>query len=344
MNAIAPIPRADVGVRDATLADVPFIDRLQKMHGRQVGFMRTSWIEAKIAKGEVIVAEENLTTDYTDNTDKNLDLNSSVPSVKSVVQPLGYCMGVDRYFKRDDTGIIHQLNVMPGKQRGFVGATLLKAMFDRAAYGCRLFCCWCAQDLDANRFWESTGFVPLAFRAGSEKKARVHIFWQKRIRSGDTTTQWWFPAKTDGGVMRADRIVLPIPPGKHWSDEMPVVFIETAKPQAVIEAGAMSKPLAGSQRAPKSPMSAKDFRKVRPRQFDGPSAGPEPEPVIQKPTREKKPKVKADPKLIAAARELRDRWLEHVNAGEMLLEGAGKYDVSRALPAPAQPALLLPAA
>ena len=43
--------------------------------------------------------------------------------------------------------------------------------------------------------------------------------------------------------------------------------------------------------------------------------------------------MKADPKLVAAARELRDRWLEQVNAGELLLEGAGKYDVARQISA-----------
>ena len=73
-------------------------------------------------------------------------------------------------------------------------------------------------------------------------------------------------------------------------------------------------------------------------------------PAVEKPKREKKLKAKADPRMIAAARELRDRWLEHVNAGEMLLEGAGKYDVSRALPdvttsmMTERPTLLLPAA
>src|SRR5437660_762861 len=68
-------------------------------------------------------------------------------------QPLGYCIGHDQYFKRDDVGIIYQLNVLPGKQRSLIGAALIKAMFDRAAYGCRLFCCWCAQDIEANHFW-----------------------------------------------------------------------------------------------------------------------------------------------------------------------------------------------
>ena len=174
MGEIIPLPQIDVSVREATLADLSFVDHLQKLHSNQVGFMRTSWIETKIAKGQVIVA------------------------VDPAGVPLGYCMSVDRYFKRDDVGIIHQMNVVPGRQRSVIGATLLKAMFERSAYGCRLFCCWCAQDLPANRFWEATGFVPLAYRPGSEKKRRVHIFWQRRIREGDHETPWWFPAKTDG--------------------------------------------------------------------------------------------------------------------------------------------------
>src|SRR5438067_729115 len=59
-------------------------------------------------------------------------------------EPVGYCIGNDQYFKHDDIGIIYQLNVLPGKQRGLIGAALVQAMFDRAAYGCKLFCCWCA--------------------------------------------------------------------------------------------------------------------------------------------------------------------------------------------------------
>ena len=73
----------------------------------------------------------------------------------------------DQYFKRDDVGIIYQMNVLPGRQRQFIAAALLKAQFDKSAYGCKLYCCWCAQDIQANHFWEAMGFVPLAFRTGS---------------------------------------------------------------------------------------------------------------------------------------------------------------------------------
>jgi N-acetylglutamate synthase-like GNAT family acetyltransferase len=315
LSQIVPIPKVSVSVREARLDDVPFIDRLQKMHGDRVGFMATSWLDAKIAKGEIIVAED------------------------AGGERVGYCMGVDKYSGREDCGIIHQLNVVPGKQRGFVGATLLKAMFDRAAYGCKLFCCWCAQDIEANRFWESMGFVPLAYRAGSTKKGRVHIFWQTRIRDGDRETQWWFPAKTGKGAMGEDRLVLPIPPGKHWSDEMPVL-----RPA---QTAAQEEPALTDQRAAKprgakklTPPPATLAAALNPRQFDGPPAVARSVPpvptTVEKPKqggREKKPKVKADLKLVAAARELRDRWMEHVNSGATSIESAGKYDVTRALPA-----------
>jgi hypothetical protein len=62
----------------------------------------------------------------------------------------------------------------------------------------------------------------------------------------------------------------------------------------------------------------------------------------------KREKVKADPKLVAAARELRDRWLERVNADPAALLPEGKYDVGRRMSEPVQiqagPVRLLPAA
>jgi hypothetical protein len=50
-----------------------------------------------------------------------------------------------------------------------------------------------------------------------------------------------------------------------------------------------------------------------------------------KPKREKR---KNDPKLIAVARELRDKWLAQVNANPSLVVPSAKYDVCGALPAP----------
>src|SRR6185503_11577934 len=140
------------------------------------------------------------------------------------------------------------------------------------------FSCWCAQDLDAGYFWEAMGFIPIAFRTGAVgRKIRTHIFWQRRIREGDCETPYWYPSKTDGGMMREDRIVLPIPPGVHWRSEMPILLpqVQNALPAPVKKerSGKMPKPQVHANQ------SLSGFS------FTGPK------PVVEKPTREKKAKV-----------------------------------------------------
>ncbi|CAN5366098.1 hypothetical protein BH09PLA1_BH09PLA1_34960 [soil metagenome] len=171
-----PEPRIAITIRPGTIDDVPFLDSLQKLHTKQVGWMPTKQFEGKIKLGHVLIAEEVGGRGSEVGTEVQLTTHDPPPTPTKV----GYLIGNDQYFKRDDVGIIYQLNVAPGRQRTFIGAALLKAQFERSAYGCKLYCCWCAQDISANRFWEAMGFVPLAYRAGSEKKSRVHIFWQKR--------------------------------------------------------------------------------------------------------------------------------------------------------------------
>lgn len=304
MSAMVPVARTPVTIRTAVAGDYAFVDRLQEMHSKALGFMPKAQLEGKIKLGEVLIAEDQARL------------------------PVGYCISSNRYLKRDELGVVYQMNVSPGQQRKLVGATLIKAVFDRAPYGCKLFCCWCAQDLDANYFWESLGFVPLAFRAGAKGK-RVHVFWQRRIREGDVTTPYWFPAKTDGGHMREDRVVLPIPPGVHWKEPMPILLPEAQKelPDRSGTTAVGKKPKPHSAPTPQMP-------KRRFVQFGPPSAIPEPAPVVETPKRAKKQKVKADPALVAKARELRDRWLERVNADASVLACGGKYDVSKALVAP----------
>jgi hypothetical protein len=218
-------------------------------------------------------------------------------------------------------------------QRKLVAATLLKEVFERSPYGCKLFCCWCRQDLDANHFWEAMGFVPLAFRADAKGKY-AHIFWQRRIREGDTTTPLWYPAKTDGGMMRQDRIVLPIPPGVHWKDPMPIFVpeVHNALPDKSTEHGLKTR---ATGKAPKTPMLMPPTR--RRVQFGSVPTAPAPEPVVEKakPEKPKREKVKADPAHVAKARELRDRYLEQFNQG-MVLPSA-KYDVCKPVVSSVEP-------
>jgi hypothetical protein len=342
------------------MADLPFMDALHKRHGKALGFFSTQQFAGYIEMGAVLVAEE---VDSCELVVGSGEQRSSLPTTNYQLptssSPLGYIISRDRYLKRDELGVIFQLCVVPGRQRKLVGASLVAEAFRRSAYGCRLYCLWCAKDLEANYFWESLGFVPIAFRAGSDRKRRVHIFWQKRIVEGDGGqggTKWWYPAKTEGGAIRADRLVFPIPPGTRWQDV-----------EAVNLPGQEETPKLEGPRTPRVKRAGKAAVKAQAGPVKvGPLCGglmfapPTPvssEPVVveaeKKPKqgREKKPKAKIDPKLVAAARELRDRWLEHVNAGAYLIEDAGKYDVSRALAGPAMgahlpdsPARLLPAA
>ena len=328
-QAIAPAPRCPINIRAAAPGgdDFSFIDQLQKMHSHMVGWMPAKQLENYLAGGHVLIAEDQTGT------------------------PLGYCIAKDQYMKRDDVGIVYQLNVLPLKQRNLIGAALIQAVFERAAYGCRLFCCWCAQDIQANWFWESIGFVPLAFRTGSRAKQRIHIFWQRRVREDDETTPYWFPSQTSGGAVAEDRIVLPIPPGTHWRDAKPLILPEMPAPQPdlpkTLPGGAPVRPrpnAGGQENVSKAQIAA--IARGKSKHLAGVPAGKAAvitrngvkyldradapaEDVSQKPKRERKPRQKNDPKYVAAARELRDRYLEQVNSDPRALLPEGKYDVSR---------------
>lgn len=250
-----PNPKVELSFRLATMDDLPWMDRLQKMHSKQLGFFRRQQFEGYIAMGGVLIAEEVGGRQRAVGSEAEMHL---LPTAnRQLSTPLAYCISRDRYLKRDELGVIYQLCVEPAYQRGYIAAAMLREVFNRSAYGCRLYCCWCAQDLAANKFWESMGFVPLAFRAGSDKKKRVHIFWQKRIdgerhegteayrhdgeegevydpqskiNNPKSKIPYWYPFQTNSGAIRSDRIVFPIPANVHWKDvhavAVPTVALE----------------------------------------------------------------------------------------------------------------------
>ena len=323
--------------------DIPFIDSLQKQNSKQLGFFRRAQMEGYIRNGWGVIAEAQ-----DERREKRDERDAESPSLISHLSsriPVGYCFSRDRYQKRDELGVIYQLCVVKGVQRKLVGASLIKHVFENASYGCRLYCCWCAQDLEANYFWESLGFVPIAFRAGSRGKRRVHIFWEKRIREGDTTTQYWFPSETGGGAIGEDRLVFPIPPGVHWSDAKPIVLPEHTHVNALPEPAT---PKPSTKRAKQPPMPTRVTIGTGTTWFSGTEQA-KPTPKAKAP-RVPKQKVKNDPRYKAAARELRDRYLEQYNSGSYLPEPtAQKYHVCRMIEATKtrmldeSPAGLLPA-
>jgi hypothetical protein len=341
-----PIPRVPLTFRVGTMGDIPFMDAMQKANSRALGRFPFKQYEEYVELGAVLIAEENQEESPQRHGAHGgaLDVSGAPPCPPCVRgEPLGFIISRDRYLKRDELGVIFQLCVVPGHRRGFVGAALVQEAFARSAYGCRLYCLWCAQDLEANYFWESLGFVPLAFRSGSDRKKRVHIFWQKKINPA-VSAGWWYPFQTTGGALRADRIVFPIPPGTSWKDvravEIPGEKLPVASRQLPDKrAGRSGTGLATDNRQLATPKPLPISRGT------GLRFGPAPK--VDQPTKRRKSggsgkgalpvKVKVDKKFLDAARELRDRYLEHVNGGdgEALLP-SGKYAVTKALAAPAK--------
>jgi len=361
-----PALKVDITIRRANLDDFKAIDRLQKMHNKQLGFLNRPTIEGKISLGHVLVAEtggRHSVTPAAGTAALQVTLAAGTaalqvtPAAGTAALQVGYLIGNDRYKHRDELGVIFQLCVDPNYRRLFVAANLLKAQFERSAWGCKLYCCWCAQDLPANKFYESMGFVPIAYRGGAEKKgptggSRVHIFWQKRIRSGDVSTPYWFPSETTGGLMDASRIALPILPGMKWWDDLPVLVQESAGEASgdehvlklPVEKKERKKKVSGDKLVPgmKAVPQAPTGRRVV--QFGRPGAScvvssvavrveekvqEKVEQMVEKPVKQKRIK-KANPELAARARELRDKYLEQFNANQdRLALPAGKYELVR---------------
>ena len=136
-SLIKPEARVPINIRTAIddKADFRFVDDLQKANVKKLGFMYRQALENYIKRGDVLIAE----------TMPPLGADGKpIPGVRGT--PLGYCIGRDKYFKREDVGVIYQLAVKETKRRSLIGAMLVQATLERAAYGCKLFCCWCAQD------------------------------------------------------------------------------------------------------------------------------------------------------------------------------------------------------
>ncbi|MEM8784205.1 MAG: hypothetical protein AAGE65_15325 [Planctomycetota bacterium] len=243
-----PAPTIDFDVRLATEDDIPWIDALQRESNREaraLGFWSLKMFAGYIAKNNIWIAERRSgRCPVTSGPSEPANIGRDVPPATGhrplgtghgdADRRLGYLIAADTYFKREDVGVIYQMNVAPAYRRAFVAANLLRRVWEVWPWGVKLCGLWCAQDLPANKFWEKCGFKPIAFRAGSPKHkvtnldgstsdGRVHLYWQRRIRRGDVETPYWYPSKTGGGAMREDRVVFPMPPASdvHWSKAAP---------------------------------------------------------------------------------------------------------------------------
>ena len=71
-NAIVPVPRCEVSIRPAVADDYAFIDCLQDMHSKAVGFVPKAQLEGKVKLGHLLIAEDEarLPIDYVMSQDR----------------------------------------------------------------------------------------------------------------------------------------------------------------------------------------------------------------------------------------------------------------------------------
>lgn len=308
---------AQLQIREGGPGDLAWIDQMQKVHAGHLGFLWAKALEKRIDEKTVRIAVDSHGTQF------------------------AYIMWGEGYNGRDDVTICYQLAVAPAHYRRLIGASLVAAWIESLPYGFRLAGCWCAQDLPANNFWEACGFQAMAWRTGSRIKQRPHIWWCRHVRIDDHFPMW-MPAKTQGGAIGEERLIIPIMPDQRWDDPV-TTFMPEAPGDEVTAAGlpkvsaediARLKRLTGSEAA--TPQigyvggkAADEMpRPVVTRQgikFIGGASAPPPG------GRKKKVKVKRkyDPELKRKVRDLRDRYLDALNSGQISLPSNEKWNVGR---------------
>ena len=172
--------------------DLKFLDHLQKRFSQQVGFLPRQALEWNIERGKVSIALEN-------------------------GEPAAYLLGKGNYLRDPHFGIIYQAAVSYDARRRLMGTALVQHFMDHMEPEVRLIGLWCAQDIEANEFWQACGFEPIAARHGSRRKGRVHIFWVGRTMRGRHEALR-YPRSTKGGLMREHREVFGLKPGEVYTE------------------------------------------------------------------------------------------------------------------------------
>lgn len=160
--AIVPIPYTEPKAATAvlcrgTVADLRFVDSLQKKFGKSLGFLPTQALEKNLEAGNVVITNEN------DDAAGYLlvrPILSWQPSMASIVQA-AVCMDAQR--RHHGLRLLLQIE-SEARRRGQV------AMQANCAIG-----------VEANDFWRAAGFKPIAHMTPNTKSGREIICWRKPL-------------------------------------------------------------------------------------------------------------------------------------------------------------------
>lgn len=161
-----PVPKTDARrLAKATLADLSFVDSLQKKFGRSLGFLPRQAIEVNLEKGNITLTREN-------------------------DDAAGYLLVRPLLTWRPEMAAIIQAAVCMDAQRRHHGLALLLLIEKEAkARGQIALQANCAIGVEANEFWQAAGFKPIAHLTPETKSGREIICWRKPLQRSLPT---WF--------------------------------------------------------------------------------------------------------------------------------------------------------
>lgn len=144
----------DATIRPATVADLRYVDALQRKFSNQVGWLPRAALEWLIERGQITVALEN-------------------------GEPAGYVAGRALYKTRPELRPVTQTAVQYDAQRLSHGRQLIQHLAEtaRAAGQIGLQAC-CREDLEANKFFIAAGFKPITILTPPNRRRQNVIVWR----------------------------------------------------------------------------------------------------------------------------------------------------------------------
>jgi N-acetylglutamate synthase-like GNAT family acetyltransferase len=152
-------PRESKSIRKAEPSDFGFVRSLIDKNRKSLGFLPTEAIVNYTKWGCITVGEQN-------------DLEAG-------------CL-IGKHVRKSNPGIsgLYHAVVEMDARRHSIGRRLLADFVKEARIaGSNMIQLWCASDLEANIFWSTAGFQPIAMRTGSRVKSRLHVLWRLPLNS-----------------------------------------------------------------------------------------------------------------------------------------------------------------
>jgi N-acetylglutamate synthase-like GNAT family acetyltransferase len=144
-------------LRQATPADLKFVDKLQRRFGHSVGFLCTEALKFNLEHDHVAIALEN-------------------------GEPAGYLLGRPGLGWQPLLTPIFQACVAMDAQRRHHGLALLLLLEERSRASGKIGVqANCAIGVEANEFWQAAGFKPICHMTPKTARGREIICWRKPL-------------------------------------------------------------------------------------------------------------------------------------------------------------------